>query len=276
MEQEVHMEAAQQGFIRLAPLGNHGRFRIFRIQECANFLPKGDGAFALGIIFYQAGRHVHPEAVAAQTQPEPHDALHGLQRGSGALILGALLPGTGDLIVAVVQGRLAAEEVHGAGAVPLGHPPQTAHPLGRFPDAVRPDIAIRVGISFRLHGFPEPGMLHRCMAGHQVQEHMDSSAVGLGKQPLHILIRAISGRDHAVIRHVIARVPKRRGKAGVDPKRVKAQLTDIIQFIDDTLEVTNPIGVGVQERLGVNLIEYSVVQPLRHSGSSYYSELESD
>ena len=119
-------------------------------------------------------------------------------------------------------------------------------------------------------------MLHRGVAGYQIQKNMDASAVGLSKQPLQILIGSVSGRDHAVICHVIACVSKRRGKAGIDPQSIKAHLTDIIQLANDTRKITNAIGVGIQERLGINLVEHSVVQPLRHSSSSHYSKLETD
>ena len=134
MQQKVHMETAPQGLLRLAPLRDDGRFRELPIQEGSNLPPQGDGGLTLRIILHQAHGHVHPEAITAHGQPETHDIHHSGQGGSGAFVLGGLLPGPGALIVAIVQGGLAGEEVQGAGAVPLGDASQTAQALRRFPN----------------------------------------------------------------------------------------------------------------------------------------------
>lgn len=50
MEQEVHVEAPGQGFVRLSPLGNHGRLGKLLGQKAADLLPQGHSAFALRVL----------------------------------------------------------------------------------------------------------------------------------------------------------------------------------------------------------------------------------
>ena len=102
-------------------------------------------------------------------------------------------------------------------------------------------------------------MLHGGMAGNQIQQHMDAPLVGFGKQILQILVCAITGCHGVIIRHIIARVPKGRQKAGIDPQGVEPQVFDVIQLANDAPEITDSVGVGVQEGLGIYFVKYGVV-----------------
>ena len=107
-------------------------------------------------------------------------------------------------------------------------------------------------------------MLHGGMPRHQVQQHMHSPLVRLGKQALQILVRAVPGRDAVIIRHIVPRVAEGRQEAGIDPQRVAAQPPDIVQLVDDPLKIADTVSIGIKERLGVNFVKYSVIQPFWH------------
>ena len=113
-------------------------------------------------------------------------------------------------------------------------------------------------------------MLHGGMAGNQVQQHMDAPLVGLGEQLLQILVGAVAGRCSIIIRYIIARVSEGRQEAGIDPQSVESQFFDVIQFADDAPEISDSVGVGIQEGLGINLIKNGIVQPLGHKGGSFH------
>ena len=97
------------------------------------------------------------------------------------------------------------------------------------------------------------------MARNQVQQDVQAALVRLREQLLQVLIGAVPGSYGIVIGDIITRIHKWGYEAGVDPDGVASQILDIIQLADDTLKVADTVGIGVQEGLGVNLIEYCVV-----------------
>ena len=53
---------------------------------------------------------------------------------------------------------------------------------------------------------------------------------------------------------------------GIDPQSVAAQGADVVQFFGDAVQIANAVPVGIPERLGIDLVEYRVLQLLaRHS-----------
>ena len=163
------------------------------------------------------------------------------------------------------------EEVHHAGSVPLGEATDGVHTLRNAPDLIGPDIAVRIGVLFRLAGLPEPGMLRRRVSGDQVQQNMHSPLVGLGKKVFQVLVGAVPGGYRVIIRHVVACVQERRGEAGVQPQGVAAQLPDVVQAMDDAGNIADAVGIGVLKGLGVNFIENCVFEPCRHTYPSDFS-----
>ena len=75
VQQEIHVEAGFQRFLRIAPLGDEGRFRIFFIKEGTNLLPQQFGVVMIRICFYEAGSHINAETITAKIKPEGHDIL---------------------------------------------------------------------------------------------------------------------------------------------------------------------------------------------------------
>ena len=60
-------------------------------------------------------------------------------------------------------------------------------------------------------------------------------------------------------------VSKRRLEAGIEPNGITSKIPDIVQLFQNTLEITNPIGIGIAKSLRIDLIKHRIVQPLRHS-----------
>ena len=111
-------------------------------------------------------------------------------------------------------------------------------------------------------------MLYGSMSGHQVEKNVHSSLMYLLKQLLCILIGAVSGRNRVIIRYIVACISKGSSKAGIDPERIAAQILDIIQFGDDSLEVADSVCVGIHKRLGINLIKNCIVKPFCHNNET--------
>ena len=98
----------------------------------------------------------------------------------------------------------------------------------------------------------------------EVQEHPDPLFVRAGEQADQVLIRSVARGDAAVVAHVVAGVFERRVEAGIDPQGVAAEVPDIIQLLDDPVQVADPVAVGIEKGLRVDLIKYGVVDPARH------------
>ncbi len=78
-------------------------------------------------------------------------------------------------------------------------------------------------------------MLLAGVAGHKVEQNVHPAGVRLTEQLLQVLVRAVAGRDLAVIPYIIARVLHGRIKAGVQPNRVAAKGLYIVQLCDHAL-----------------------------------------
>src|SRR5215469_4681927 len=108
------------------------------------------------------------------------------------------------------------------------------------------------------------------MARHQVQAHAHATLMGFGAEIFKIVVRAVSRIDPIEISHVVTGVSKRRYKYRIDPDRVAANGTDIIELCTDPAQIPDSIAVRVVIALGIDLIEYGCLQPtwpLRNFGT---------
>ena len=261
VQQEIHVEPADERFVRFSPLAYHRGGGELLVQELADVLPQRDGALAVLVVLYEGARHVNAESVAAHGQPEAHDILERLAGSYGTGSVHRLLPVAVGLVESVVQRGLVGEEVDRAGAVTVGNAADAAHSLRGFPDAVSPDVAVGELVALRFHGFPEPLVGDCGVTGHEVEQDVHSPGVSLGEHPREVLVGAVARRGGVVVLHVVARVAERRLEAGVYPERVAAELPDVIQLFGDTVEIADSVCVGVVEGLGVYFVEYCVVEP---------------
>ena len=88
-------------------------------------------------------------------------------------------------------------------------------------------------------------------------------AVRFLKQAYQIFIGSITRCHCIVIFYIIARISKRGLKTWIDPNRITPQILNVIQFFNNTIDITNSVRVRIAERLRINLIKHSVIKPFR-------------
>lgn len=132
--------------------------------------------------------------------------------------------------------------------------------IDRF--AFVPDVVI---FEFRItvHWFDEPFRFVTRVIWHKVQNDLDAQCVGFAEQFFQIFICAEDWVDWVEIGDVIAKIDHWRFEAGTQPSAANAQLLQMIQFRDDTLNIADAIAVAVLERAWVNLIKDGVLPPFQ-------------
>ena len=98
-------------------------------------------------------------------------------------------------------------------------------------------------------------MLTGGMARDEIEQHMQAVLMGCFKQLLHVFVGAIARRNGIVIGNIIAGIPERRGKAGIQPDSTAAKAADIVQLLDNALQVADAICIGIAKALRVNFIK---------------------
>ena len=95
---------------------------------------------------------------------------------------------------------------------------------------------------------------------------MHTAFMNFLEQLTGILIRTITRGYLVIITDIIARIIERRIEEGVKPNGIHTKTLHIVQFADDTLNITDTIAVGIAERLRINLVEHSILCPFRYFG----------
>ena len=95
-----------------------------------------------------------------------------------------------------------------------------------------------------------------------VKQFEDTLFVGDTEQFLRILQRAVARRHRLVVTDIVTGIGKGRIVKRIQPQGVAAQTFDIVQLLDNALQVTDAVTVGVIKGLGIDLIENRVFQPV--------------
>ena len=104
----------------------------------------------------------------------------------------------------------------------------------------------------------EPGVLDRCVAGDEVEQHLQAALVGRRHQPVEVGQRAEHRVDVRIVGHVVAEVGQRRWVERRDPERVDAQPRQVVEPRGDAREVPDAVVVRILERAGIDLVDDSV------------------
>ena len=107
-------------------------------------------------------------------------------------------------------------------------------------------------------GGGEPLVVVAGVVQDEVGDDMDVPLLALGHQLLEVGHGAVLGIDVIVVPNVIL-VVGLTGMDGHEPDTVDAQLLEVVQLGDDTLQVTNAVTVGVAEGIDENFVEGTVV-----------------
>ena len=86
-------------------------------------------------------------------------------------------------------------------------------------------------------------MFIRTMRRHNINHQLQAARMGLRNQRVKIRQRSVFRIDVAIIRYVITKILLWRRKERADPDGVNAQIGDIIQSGDNTLQVADTIAV---------------------------------
>ena len=118
----------------------------------------------------------------------------------------------------------------------------------------------------------EPGMFRRRVVERQIQDHLDVPGVARLKECFQVGHRPILRIDVHVIRHIIL-VVRRRGEDRHQPdaaaaevvRRLRIAVIHIVQRLEGTLQVPDPVAITVRERVNEDLIARpaAVIRQLR-------------
>ncbi|OSY53652.1 hypothetical protein BG846_00661 [Streptomyces fradiae ATCC 10745 = DSM 40063] len=203
-------------------------------------------------------RHVEPEPVDAQIQPEPQ---HGREVGPHLLVL------------PVQVGLLGREEVQVPGAVRDPRPGGAAEdglPVVGRQRAVRAPAGtevVPVAPGARQGGL-EPRVPVRGVVGHHVQDHAQAQLVGGPHERVGVGQVPEDGVDGPVVRHVVAAVRLRGGVERGQPHRVGPQPGHVRQPFARAPQVAYAVAVRVGERADVHLVDDRVPPPSGAVGRS--------
>src|SRR5437870_3083454 len=112
-------------------------------------------------------------------------------------------------------------------------------------------------------------MLIAGVIDHQLGDDADSAMMRLAQKRFEICKRAIARMDGGVIGDVISVIAQRRGIERQEPKRVDAEVLEVIELARQTLKITDAVGVRIEERLHVRLINNPVFVPKLVSHRKY-------
>ena len=123
-------------------------------------------------------------------------------------------------------------------------------------------------VRISLHGFPEPFVAGGHMIKNHVEHHPDIAPPCLGDQLFHVFHSPVGRIDLIIIFHVIPVVVLRRDKERSKPDIIHAQLSEIIQLLDHSPEITCSVPVRIPEGLRIDLVNNTFSEILIHISSA--------
>ncbi len=203
----------------------------------------------------QVRNRVEPETVHAHVEPVAHHAEDRLAH----------------LRIVEVQVRLVAEEavpVVGLGLVVpgpvrllgVGEDDAGAGVPGRI---VAPDVVVALG---RALGRTPRRLEPRVLVGRVVDDELGDDAQVPAMRFLHELVKIGArtvGRMHVpVVGDVIPVVAQRRRVERQQPDGVDAEILDVVELLGQSGEIADPVVVGIEKRLDVQLVDDGVPVPM--------------
>jgi hypothetical protein len=115
----------------------------------------------------------------------------------------------------------------------------------------------------RLTGPLEPGVLVRGVVDDQLGDHPDAPLVGGAQQPLEVPKRPVVRVHAVVVGNVVAVVLERRRVKRQEPDRGDAEADEVVEAVDQSAEVADPVLVAVGEALDRKLVDHGIPVPQR-------------
>ena len=118
-----------------------------------------------------------------------------------------------------------------------------------------------VGAIWILQRFLKPFVFVRAVIDDKIHQNRQISFPGLGNQFVHIVHRAETGIDLIIVRNIITLVCQRGLVAGGQPEDVHPQVFQIVQFADNTPQISNAVSGSIKKTFGIDLIGNFSVPP---------------
>src|SRR5699024_3025367 len=112
-------------------------------------------------------------------------------------------------------------------------------------------------------------VLVRGVVRHHIDRQPDTALVQLIDQALERAGVREGGIDAAEVADVIAVIMAGGGEERGDPDSVHTKRLDVVQALDDALQVTRAVAIGVGEGADVDLVDDRVRPPGRPRGSAF-------
>ena len=204
-------------------------------------------------VFDDALGDVDPEAGDAAVEPEAVDLVEGVTNGRVPPVEIRLLR---KKVVQVVLARVGVERP--------GRPAKGAQPVIRRAAvrlAIGPDVPIAVGGRARGPRVNEPRVPITAVVGHDVEHDLDVALCRFRDQRVGGGQVAENRLHPAIVGDIVANISVRRDRDRVQPDGIDAQPLQVVEAIDDALQVTDAIDVGVLERSRIGLIDDAFPPP---------------
>ena len=174
-----------------------------------NVLPYGNcSALVRIVMLYKRICHVDTEAIAALVEPETAYILHSLSCCDTCRIVHALVPSLSWVQNAIVESRLALEEVDDVGCISRCLACDVVETCTAAEPSVSPHISVCVLICLGFLALGKPCMLLRCVAWNQVEKNVHVPLVSLSEEVLYVLHCSVSLGNLLVIPYIVACIGK--------------------------------------------------------------------
>ena len=95
----------------------------------------------------------------------------------------------------------------------------------------------------------------------ELGDHAHAPPVRLTQEVAEVAQAPVGGMDLPVVRNVVAVVTERRRIEGQEPEGGDAQALQVVELLDQTLEVADPVAVAVTKGTNVRLVNDGVLVP---------------
>ena len=188
-------------------------------------------------------------------------------------MIGRKLPvGMGYFVKAVVERRLRTEKVHKIVAVSFAYAAHHSVLRRCVPNAFGKYISVGKLAFFGFFCLQKPWVSVRRVTRHKVKQNFNALFVSLVKEVYKILVCAVAGRNLFVVANIVACVHKRRIINRIQPYCITAQISYIVKFFDNSVDVADTVAVGIVKALRIDFIKHSVVKPIRHKSTSFHKK----
>jgi hypothetical protein len=109
----------------------------------------------------------------------------------------------------------------------------------------------------------EPWVLVGRVVDHQLRDDADAALMRLLQERLEVLDQAVRLVNLLVRRDVVAIVLERRRVEGQEPDGIDAERLDVVELRGEAGEVAVAVGIAVDERFDVYLVDDRVLVPVR-------------